>query len=130
MGYFQMKPSFVEALELEIRKDKGLYKKYGNIIPTGNEKEVRTARLKRLSELEWQLRYLQVFIEIAKRKTEKIKWGGQEEKLRYWATLYNSGFNIDSQQVKAIQKRKGFPHGVRKFNYSEVAVEFYKILSK
>lgn len=131
VGKFQMKPSFVELIEKEISKDNKLKKQFNSYIPTGDEKEKRTTRLKRLSELEWQLKYLRVFIDLARKKTKNVKFKTSEDKLRYWATLYNSGLNIGSDKVKRMMSEQHFPHYSRKkFNYADVAVEFYKALKK
>ena len=81
-----------------------------------------------MCESEWQMRYLAIFIEVAKRRT--AKWGlkGYEEKLRCWATLYNAGPYLSRQRVSNRQKVKQFPRGTNEFNYSAVAVELYKVL--
>lgn len=130
VGYFQMKPSFVETLEAEISKNKDLKKKYSSYIPTGDGKSQREQRLKRLSTLEWQLKYLEVFFKIALKKTSGIKFKDNNEKLKYLATLYNSGLNCSQTKVAEMQKKTYFPHNVRKYNYSDVALEFYKELLK
>ena len=129
VGYFQMKPSFIEALEREIRNTKQLNKKYKGYLISGDEKSIRTERLNRLSTLDWQLKYLEVFVEIAKQKTSAIKFKNTEEKLRYWATLYNSGFNSNRTRVAEMQKKRYFPRNSKQFNYADVAVEFYNLLS-
>ena len=128
VGYFQMKPSFIEGLESEIAKSSALTKKYSSYLPRGTDKEKRETRLKRLRTLEWQLKYLEVFIDVAKQKTKGIKFPDNESKLRYWATLYNSGFSLSKERVKHYQNKKLFPRSSRSFNYSDVAVEFYKLL--
>ena len=128
VGYFQMKPSFIEALEGEIRKNQSLKRKYSAYLLPGDNVDSREKRLDRLSTLEWQLKYLQVFIDVVKLKTRDIKFKTPEEKLRYWATLYNSGFNLSPQRVSHYQKQTFFPHGSRKFNYADVAAEFYRAL--
>ena len=130
VGQFQMKPSFVEQLESEIGKNALLRKRYADMLPEGNDKEKRTTRLERLSTLEWQIKYLQVFIDVVKLKTAKMRFRNEEEKLRYWATLYNSGFNLSPERVAQMQEKKLFPHGSsRKFNYADVAQAFYTRLS-
>lgn len=128
VGYFQMKPGFIEGLEKEIANNAALKKKFSSYIPKGTDKEKRETRLKRLKTLEWQLKYLEVFIEVAKLKTKGIKFKNNEEKLRYWATLYNSGFNLSKEKVKQYQNKKFFPRSTKSFNYSDVALEFYHLL--
>lgn len=131
IGRFQMKPSFVESLEKEVFNSASLKKKFGKYLgyATGEDPgTVRKERLKRMCESEWQMRYLAIFIEVAKRRT--AKWGlkGNEEKLWCWATLYNAGPYLSRQRVSNRQKVKQFPRGTKEFNYSAVAVELYKVL--
>lgn len=126
VGYFQMKPAFVEYLETMVRKTPSLKAKYSDILPAGSVKEQREFRLERLAGLNGQLRYLCVFIEVAKMKTAKIAFKSTEEKLKYWATLYNSGLGLSHAKVLKFQKRKLFPKYGTKYNYADVAYEFYK----
>lgn len=130
IGYFQMKPGFVEGLEEEVRKNSALKRKYASYLPSGDEKEKRTARLERLSSIEWQLKYLQLFIEVVKNKTANRKFSSDDDKLRYWATLYNSGINSSSERVARMQTRKLFPRDEKSVNYSDAALEFYKELKR
>lgn len=125
VGYFQMKPSFIEDMEAYIKKDKILKYKYKSLLPSGTEKEKREFRLNNLSSLKGQLRYLELFIDIAKLKTENIKFTDTKSKLKYWATLYNSGINIDYETNIKFQKKNFFPRDSKLFNFSDVSVEFY-----
>ena len=128
IGYFQMKPSFVESLEKEVAKDRRLFRKYGKRLAyaKGSAKEQRRQRLERLNDIEWQIAYLAVFFDVAKSRT--AAWGikSDEEKVRCWATLYNAGFYLSKERVKQRQRVKQFPRGTEEFNYSAVAVEFYR----
>ena len=99
VGPFQMKPSFAEILEIK--------------------------SLKRLSTLEGELEYLVLFIEAVRRQTADITFTNDIEKLRYWATLYNSGLSLTPENVKEAQTKKLFPRFRKSFNYADVAVEFY-----
>lgn len=125
VGYFQMKPSFIEDMESYIRKNNILKKRYNSLLPSGKEKEKREFRLNNLSSLKGQLRYLELFIDIAKLKTESIKFPDTKSRLKYWATLYNSGLNINYDTNIKFQKKKFFPRDSKLFNFSDVSVEFY-----
>ncbi|MBR3976797.1 MAG: hypothetical protein IKJ95_03125 [Bacteroidaceae bacterium] len=133
IGYFQMKPSFVESLENEVFKSASLKKKYGKMLAYSRGKSKRTVRkerLDRLSETEWQIRYLAIYVDVAKQRT--AKWGlkSSEEKLRYWASMYNAGFYLSKARVKQRQTVRQFPRSTTKYNYSAVAVELYRRLLK
>lgn len=128
VGYFQMKPSYIETLEKQIKHSKYLYQMYKDVIPTGSDRHKREYRLKQLSSLSGQLKYLEIFIEIVRQKTSSLHFNCTEEKIRFWATLYNSGLNLKQSEVSRLQKLKLFPKLLNKFNYSSVSVEFYNEL--
>ncbi len=125
VGFFQMKPSFVEELEKKIAANRSLKAKYAALIPTGTEREKRRTRFENLTSLQGQLHYLQVFIEVAKLRTASQRFASNEEKVRYWATLYNAGMNLSATRVAYFQKRKHFPRRNAEHNYGDVAAEFY-----
>ena len=125
VGYFQMKPSFIEEMEEIVHKDRGLKIQYHSLLPKGSVKDKRRFRLSNLLTLSGQLRYLSLFIDVVKQKTIKMNFNNNEEKLRYWATLYNSGMNLSSEEVKQQQSVRQFPYFLKNYNYSEISVEFY-----
>ena len=126
IGHYQMKPSFIETLETYISKDKNLKKKYHKlIIKEKNIKKCRKMRMDRMLSLHWQTIYLAAFIDICKNKTSNISLNSVKEKIRYWATLYNSGLELSEAQVYAKQKQKFFPRFYKEYNYSDVAWDFY-----
>lgn len=131
IGYFQMKPTFVESLEKEVFNNASLRKKYGKHLQYAkgkNRMTVRKERLERMCKTEWQIRYLAIFIDVQKRRT--AKWGlkNNTDKVRYWSTLYNAGPYLSKQRIRNRQKVKQFPRGTKDFNYSAVAVELYRKL--
>lgn len=134
VGVFQMKPSFAEAIERIVASDTSLLRLHPLIpLPVDSDtgemslRERRHSRLERLASVEWQCRYLAAFISIAERSTAAMKFGDIGERLRYFATLYNAGIKLTEVQVKARQRRMQFPRfGNEKFNYADVAVEFYR----
>lgn len=128
VGYFQMKPSFVETLESYVEKNKSLQSRFSKLLPKGSERERREFRLKKLGSLEGQLQYLDLFMAVAKMKTAKLKFSDLKSKIRYWATMYNSGLGISYDKNLSMQKRKLFPREEKTFNYSEVVYEFYQKL--
>lgn len=130
VGPFQMKPSFVETLESVVKSTPSLKKQYSALLPEGTVREQRRARLDRLSTLSGQLQYLELFIEVVKIKTAGIRFAGDEERLKHWATLYNSGINLTPAKVRTYQAKKLFPRARKQFNYADVALEFYRQLSR
>ena len=126
VGPFQMKPSFAEELENYINANIQSAHTFSSLTPNGSEKEQRRKRLNRLSTLEGELEYLALFIEAVRRQTADIIFSDDIEKLRYWATLYNSGLSLTPENVKKAQAKKLFPRFNKSFNYADVAVEFYR----
>lgn len=134
IGLFQMKPGFVEMLESDIRASKSLRTRHAAVIKdidaAADDRARRRLRLKHLESADWQMKYLAAFFDIAKQRTAGRKFASSEEKLRYFATLYNSGYRISSSRVAEMQKKKLFPRQDRRFNYAEASVEFYRALNK
>ena len=125
VGPFQMKPSFIEDMEKYVCDNPKLAKKYNNLISQGSNREKRKFRLEYLSSWFGQLKYLELFIMIAKSRTKTIDFKSVEDKLKYWATLYNAGINCSHEKVIRLQKIKSYPKFYNKFNYSEVSYEFF-----
>lgn len=128
VGYFQMKPSFIEEIEKYIRADKYLNRVYRDLLPSGSQRDKRRFRLKHLASLKGQLQYLSLFIDICKLKTVRINFTDIKDKIKYWATLYNSGLKLNSGEVIIQQNKKQFPHFTKEFNYSDVSLEFYETI--
>lgn len=129
IGYLQMKPSFVESLENEVFRDATLRAEYGTSLAysrEGSAVDKRRERFERLCRTDWQIRYLAIFLKIVKKRTQNWGLGSDEERVRYWATMYNAGFYLSKARVRQRQTVKQFPRRTNEFNYSAVALEFYK----
>lgn len=127
IGVFQMKPSFVEKLEAEVARDTTLLYIFPELPIMGDTgRKQRSKRICRLVSPEWHVKYLSVFMQLAIRKTAGISFANDEERLLYWATLYNGGLHLTSDDVGRLRRLKGFPHFSKRFNYAEICLEFYK----
>jgi hypothetical protein len=129
VGNFQMKPSFIERIETEISQSTYLKSKYGYcLIPTNDERLKRIERIKRLELLEWQFKYLAVFIEITTIKYNKT-FNSTLNELAFYSTVYNAGFQKSVTVIEQEYNRKRFPNmSDRKFNYSSISLEYYQFL--
>lgn len=134
VGVFQMKPSFAENIEKQSMENKQLSKEYASwvadFLPGESLKADRRARLNRLDDPVWQMRYLTLFFKLAQQKTSQINFKSSDEKLRYLATLYNSGLNITKERAYKMMTQKRFPHFNPQFNYSAISLEFYNYMKK
>jgi hypothetical protein len=132
IGIFQMKPSFIENLENYIISNttlKGNYEKFLFENPT--ERQARVERVERLGSTEWQMEYLSLFCEVVKHKFSDMIFADEEERLRFYASAYNSGFHKTEQRIKDAEKSAFFPHFSRqKHRYSDIAVWFYRELEQ
>ncbi len=125
VGPFQMKPSFAEDVERRVEADASLRKRYAKLIIADEGRKGRGIRVSRLSSLKWQIVYLSAFYDIARQKTSNIVFKDAEERVRYYATLYNGGMGLTRQQVESRQRVKQFPRrGSVKFNYASIAAEY------
>ena len=128
IGCFQMKPSFVELLEETAAADAVLKTKYAAcLFANPDEREARVTRIDRLCTVEWQLTYLSLFCEIVRKRFGGLAFSGREEELRFYAAAYNCGFFKSEQQIKDMMQKTLFPRfSQQKFNYSDIAVWFYR----
>jgi hypothetical protein len=131
VGFFQMKPKFIEDMEKVINKDKELANMF-DFLPNVelSVREQRKNRLFRLDSLEAQLSYLEAYCSIMKIKTKNMRFSSREERLKYFASAYNSGFNLEEEEILKMMKLKFFPrYGALKYNYANICVEFFNFLN-
>ena len=131
LGYFQMKPLFIEKIEDELRKDSILNKKYKHLIEYELGFNVRHLRIKRIKDLEWALDYANAFYEIT---SKKLSTNAMDpvERVKLLATAYNRGFEENLQEINRWINRKHFPRCFscsEKFAYSEIALYYYDYFS-
>lgn len=134
IGHFQMKPSFVEALEGAIIKDEHLKKHFHHLlIPTSYTlSQQREIRLKRLQELSWQLDYLCCFYVLVNQKFETtLSSLNSQEQLKFLATAYNTGFHKSSERIERAMHQASYPYGSKypedqQYIYAAVAWDYYQ----
>ena len=131
IGHFQMKPSFIEDLEQEINNSNTLKSKLKFcLIENPTERAARVTRIERLETFEWQLLYLSAFYQVLEHKFKKQKFESTYEKLKLYATAYNSGFNKPIEQLKRLQTKTYFPHfSENKYNYADLSCWFLEELN-
>lgn len=132
IGYFQMKPSFIENLEDKIIQNSYLNQKYNNLIDFKDSsiKSKRKERIARLQTLHWQLNYLNCFYDYLTNKYSKVEWKNKENKIRFFATAYNYNFTAEMKDIEKWIDQKTFPYGLVKgkqqYAYSDIAVFYFK----
>ncbi len=127
VGNFQMKPSFIEKMELYL-KDNWLTT-YSDVwqYDVHTEAEIRSKRVTRMKTLRWQLRYLRAFYGVILHKfpTQML----QADKARFLAAAYNRGFDKSEAEITRWSKVFAFPHGIRytgkQYNYADISYHYY-----
>ncbi len=131
IGRFQMKPSFVEGLECYVRDSESLWGRYGYIAVFNDTcpSAIRGERLNRMRSQDWQMRYLSCFYDITKERFPAINFQDRVEKLRFFATAYNCGFNCSEQEIRRFTYARTFPYGTHytgdQFVYSDISVNYF-----
>ena len=132
IGFFQMKPSFVEDLEYHVQNIPGLKTDFQEIIEydVTSEESQRYERIERLKSLEWQVKYAFCYYYIMQKCYEGHRFEDDEARLRFFATAYNFGFTRPFDEIEAWMSEKAFPYGkkfkIEQFAYCELSAAFYK----
>ena len=125
VGYFQMKPSFAERVELDGKKIIGssLSQHVAWLAETGNKdnEEHRRSRVRRLACTTDQIIYLCMFYKICEAKYTHLKSISAEERVRFLATCYNAGYHHSYNSILSYQLRKHF----NGYNYSAVSAFYF-----
>lgn len=135
IGYFQMKPSFVEALEKDISQNPILRTRFIHIstFPKQSEKAIRQTRLDRLKDFHWQLQYADAFYHIVQQRFPMTQSLEAAERVAFMASAYNLGFREAEGDIREWQCVQAFPYGKKyqgeQSTYSDLAVAFYYRLS-
>jgi hypothetical protein len=132
VGYFQMKPSFVEKLEESIKLDSLLCRsyKFAYTYPVGNnENAIRMERISRLESLEWQIIYLCLFFKIIEKRFSNLLFSSSATKINFYSTAYNVGFWKSKNEIVKWQKLNTFPSGkiddINNYPYGLISFEYF-----
>ncbi|MGE5356789.1 MAG: hypothetical protein ACM3PT_11180 [Deltaproteobacteria bacterium] len=131
IGYFQMRPRFVEELENYIRNNE-LNEPTLNIVKINNwlpENIRRKIRINRLKSFYWQIMYAYAFYYVAEHRFKDVKFRSKEEKIIFFANAYNYGFLKPIDQIWDKTMDCNFPYGKKykgkQDNYGELSLYFY-----
>lgn len=126
VGRFQMKPSFAELVERNVNKYKlGDYK-----FKMQNNPKARSERARRLDSPQWQVQYLILYTKIMDKRFSHLKWKTPADKVRFYATAFNIGFNKNERTIKYLMSRRSLLRSSKdaksKLRYGDVAVWFFE----
>ena len=129
IGYFQMKPSFIEKLEEYISQSPALATFSYVVINEKMPQKARSVRIDRLTQIAWQLRYAHVYWLVAKEKFKYRVFKNPKDRIRFFATAYNYGFFRDECEIEDWQQKKAFPYGSdykgEQLAYADLAIDFF-----
>ncbi|MFZ1528073.1 MAG: hypothetical protein WAT19_04935 [Ferruginibacter sp.] len=136
IGIFQMKPSFAEEVEIKTkaRLSPSLQKELSLNYKQTTEEDIRAERVRRLQDEDWQLIYLTAFTCICNDIYANRKFESEKEKLQWYATVYNAGFDKTATYIaKKITEEnfylsRGMPE--KKFRYAAIAAWYYQLKNK
>ena len=132
IGFFQMKPSFIEDLEYHVEQLPGMRARFQEIIDYQERSEVskRSERIKRLKSFEWQLKYAFCYYNIMQKCYEGFQFENDEARLKFFATAYNFGFTKSFDEIEGWMNEKAFPYGkqfkTEQFAFCDLSLAFYK----
>ncbi|UZR95664.1 hypothetical protein [Chondrinema litorale] len=132
IGSFQMKPSFIEALEnYALINNDHVYKEIG-FDKTLSEEDRRKVRLKRLKDEQWQIQYLKTFITLYSGKEQLYKTDLIENRVVFLSRAYNQGLESSTSQLNIeefLNSNAYFPYGKKylgkQYNYVAIALDFF-----
>jgi len=133
IGRFQMKPSFAEEIEQEWNRS-SLSKEYGFVFNLQQNNEARRSRIRRLSNMQGQCRYLAIFIRLLQQRHPQLEQFSEKEQVCFLATAYNRSFTASFQQIKKIQHERHFhtdvikTHSTCLYCYADIAFVAYRML--
>jgi hypothetical protein len=131
IGIFQMKPSFAEQVETKAKQflPDSLYKELQLAYENVDEEGIRNLRVERLQDENWQLIYLTAFVLICNETCKNKVFISETEKLQYYVTVYNAGFDKTDEYISKKIKEENFylENGMpdKKFKYAAIAGYFF-----
>ena len=123
VGYFQMKPSFGEMVEMDAfdllparYKDESGWKQ-----KITDDEASRKARVKRLSNVRQQLIYLCALYKLCENRFNGSTINSPEERVKLFAACYNAGYRRSYESLR-IFMTKNYYNG---YNYSSVSAYYF-----
>ncbi len=129
IGRFQMKPSFAEEVEQAWNRS-SLSKEYGFSFNLADNNEARRSRVRRLSTMQGQCRYLAIFIRLQQQRHPQLSQLAIKDQVRLLATAYNRSFTASWNSLQKMQHERHFHTDVIKtrstrfYCYADIAVAF------
>ena len=123
VGFFQMKPSFGEMIEIDALDliPGSMLQESGWNSTRKDDELARKERVKRLSNIRHQLIYLCAFYKICELRFKSMHISSPEEKVKLFATCYNAGYKRSYKSLLSFLTKNNFYN----CNYSSVSAYYY-----
>ena len=134
IGRFQMKPSFAEEVE-QAWNISPLAKEYGFSFNLADNNEARRPRIRRLSTMQGQCRYLAIFIRLQQQRHPQLSQLTLKDQVCLLSTAYNRSFTASWNNLKKMQHERHFHTDVirtrstRYYSYADIAVAAFKLVT-
>lgn len=131
IGIFQMKPSFAKQVEAKSKQllSTAIQQELKLSYETNDLETIRKQRVERLQDEDWQLIYLTAFVCICQQLYAKHSFSSAIEKLQWYATVYNAGFDKSSVYISQKMEQSNFYLSQqmpgKKFKYAALASWYY-----
>lgn len=131
IGLFQMKPTFAAQVETKAKQllPDSILKELQLQYQATGEEAIRQQRVDRLQDEDWQMVYLTAFICICNKTYANKNFISATEKLQWYATVYNAGFDKTDSFISNKIKQDNFYLSQnmpgKKFKYAAIAAWFY-----
>ena len=135
VGYFQMKPSFVEEVEAAWMKSP-LRHKYKLYFDVRDSQSSRQKRLKRLLDVQWQCVYLGLFYRLVRERIPELEELSGRERVIIMATAYNRDFDASLEQLRLMREDYMFhtdifpSENTEYYSYGEISAQWYSEIIK
>lgn len=135
VGYFQMKPSFVEEIEAAWMKSP-LRHKYKLYFDLRDSQSSRQKRLERLLDEQWQCVYLGMFYRLVRERIPELEKLSGRERVLLMATAYNRDFDASLEQLQLMREDYLFhtdifpSENTEYYSYGEISAQWYSEIVK
>jgi hypothetical protein len=135
IGLFQMKPTFAETVETKSKQllPGSIYNELQLAYTVTSDEDIRMERVERLQDRDYQLVYLTAFVAICNTVYKEKYFTTETERLQWYATVYNAGFDKPDQYITEKIKQDNFylQQGMpeKKFRYAALATWYYQELA-
>ncbi len=126
IGRFQIRPSFAELVERSATK----YKLTDYKFKTTNNPKARSERAKRIDTPAWQVQYLILYVKIMDKRFSHLKWKNPQDKVRFYATAFNIGFNRNERAIRYFMSKRSLMRSSKdmksKLKHGDIAAWFFE----